>query len=184
MYIKSINTFFIENPKCGSRTIDYVLRNTFPLNDMSVAGLVPIEDAIRRIPRDAKILGVIRNPADRLVSSVRMMCRSVDQADEMLGKAIAGFDKSKERIAYRVYAPQSSYAKISSRIKLFPFEMLSDLVRLTGWVKEIPHLNSARTDLSSDVVKNRPLFNSALNTYKEDFNLYETTVSRQGGIDV
>lgn len=184
MYIQSINTFFIENPKCGSRTIDYVLRNTFALNDMSVSGLVPIEDAIRRIPSDAKIFGVVRNPVDRLVSSVRMMCRSVDQADEMLEKAIAGFDKSKERIAYRVYAPQSSYVKISPRIKLFTFEMLSDLVRSIGWVKKIPHLNSAHPDLSFDEVKKRPLFNSVLNTYKKDFDLYENAMARQGGADV
>jgi hypothetical protein len=184
MYIQSINTFFIENPKCGSRTIDYVLRNTFPLSDMSVAGHVPIEDAIRRIPSDAKIIGVIRNPVDRLVSSVRMKCNSVDQADKMLEKAVAGFDKLKERISYRVFAPQSSYVKILPRVKLFAFEMLSDLVRSIGWVKEIPHLNRAHPDLSFNEVKNRPLFNSALNTYKKDFDLYENAMARQGGTDV
>lgn len=184
MYIQSINTFFIENPKCGSRTIDYVLRNTFSLDDMSVAGHIPFDDFIPKIPCDAKIFGVVRNPVDRLVSSVRMMCRSIDQADEMLEKVANGSINSSGRITRRVYAPQSCYVKTSPRVDPFPFEMLSNLIRLIGWKSPIPHLNTALAETSFDTVKNRPLFNSALNIYKEDFNLYETTVSRQGGADV
>ena len=67
---------------------------------------------------------------------------------------------------------------------MFPFEMLSSLVRLIGWAKEIPHLNSAHPDLSFNEVKNRPLFNSALGIYEQDFILYENAVARQGVVNV
>jgi hypothetical protein len=48
MYVESINTYFIENPKCASRSIDAALRKTFDFEDLSVQGHVFFEDALKR----------------------------------------------------------------------------------------------------------------------------------------
>ena len=84
MYIKSINTYFIENPKCGSRTVDYVLKSVFSVEDMSLEGHLPFKDVIRKIPKDAKIYGVVRNPQDRLISALFMWCNTPKQIDDHL----------------------------------------------------------------------------------------------------
>ena len=178
MYIKSINTYFIENPKCGSRTVDYVLRRVFSIDDMSVGGHVPIEDAMNRIPKDAKIFGVVRNPLDRLISSVRTGCINENQVDKRLTGVIKGMNKSHGIIPYHVYGPQSRYVNNSSRIKLFPFERLTDLIKLIGWKEKAPHQNKALMDLSPEDVKSRPLFATALATYKDDFSLYQNSLTQ------
>tara|TARA_R110000823_G_C15880375_1_gene495001 strand:- start:553 stop:1101 length:549 start_codon:yes stop_codon:yes gene_type:complete len=182
VYIKSINTYFIENPKCGSSTVDYVLKSMFPIEDMAVGGFVPIEYAMRRIPEDAKIFGVVRHPLDRLVSSVRMGCRNAEQADEQLKSVIKGMDLTHGRILYHVYGPQTRYVSNSSRIQLFPFERLTDLIKLTGWGEKSPHQNKALVNLSPEDVKGRPLFATALATYKDDFSLYQNSLTNSGNV--
>lgn len=178
MYIKSINTYFIENPKCGSRTIDYVLKSKFLVEEMSLEGHLPFEDVISQIPKDAKIYGVVRNPQDRLISSIRSECVNKNQVDAKLTKVIKGVDMLYGLIFYHIYGPQFRYVNNSSRIKLFPFERLTDLIKLIGWKTKSPHQNKALIDLSPEDVKNRPLFATALATYKDDFSLYQNTLTQ------
>jgi len=173
VYIKSINSYFIENPKCGSRTVDYVLKSIFPVDDMSLEGHLPFEDVIGKIPKDAKIYGVVRNPQDRLISALFMWCTTTAQVDEHLRRVLGGMKSNDRCLVHHVYGPQVRYVPNSPRVKIFTFENLTALIRLLGWKKEIPQQNKALVGLSAEDAKNRPLFSEVLNLYKDDFSLYQ-----------
>ena len=175
MYIKSINTYFIENPKCGSRTVDYVLKNIFPVQDISLEGHLPFEDVISQIPKDAEIYGVVRNPQDRLISALFMWCNTTIQIDEHLKRVLGGIKSNNRHLVHHVYGPQTRYVPNYSgrKMKIFTFENLTSFIRSLGWTKEIPHKNRDVSILSPEDAKNRPLFSEVLNLYKDDFSLYE-----------
>ena len=175
MYIKSINTYFIENPKCGSRTVDYVLKSVFSVEDMSLEGHLPFKDVIRKIPKDAKIYGVVRNPQDRLISALFMWCNTPKQIDDHLTRVLGGIKSNDRCLVHHVYGPQVRYVPnhSSRKMQIFTFENLTAFIRSLGWNKEIPHKNKYISVLSPEDAKNRPLFSEVLNLYKDDFSLYQ-----------
>jgi len=177
MYVESINTYFIENPKCASRSIDTALRKTFDFEDLSVQGHVFFEDALKRIPKNARIIGIVRNPEQRLISSVRMKCEDIAEAKQRLQKVINGLEKAKGVITYHVFGPQSRYVKIHDRCEIFAFEDLKSVFNIINPNLEVLHENKASSPLSHNAIKSLSCFETALKIYEEDFPLYESVMS-------
>jgi len=191
MYIPDKNLFIAEIPKTGSKTLAFVAKRLVP--NVMFEGHATLKDTISLVGHNVTTLAVIREPKDRLVSSIRYIYEGGDK-EEYIDKTINNLltlgDMSvrhKRALGIRasfVFMQQSAFIEGSSaKDHFFLFDELEEVIRTMGWTGMMPHINKTESGLEKDMVLAHPRLNKVMGLYDRDVKLYEyMAMCRDSGI--
>lgn len=183
MLIHKTNTFIVEIPKTGTKTVRRVVDQM--TNGSSLHGHFSVKEALERnegVPFK-KIIAVIRNPEDRLVSALNYCMKFLDHpspksvkehASTLIKGAVEGYAKVDGLTKHYVFKPQYTFLDTQDGITVYRFEELNGLARSLGWGKPLPHENKSKTLIEKKDVKKLKGYRDVMAMYEKDMELYET----------
>ena len=176
MYAQQIDTFFVEIPRTGMRSLEYDLNDIFKISHVGHYTTQRFLDDIKTTP--SNYVAVVRDPVDRLLSAINFACLDTKQVDQAFDKLLReGYSTEIiaptcfEELGY-VYAPQIAYMDADVDYKLYKFGDMKNFYK--DWVsgKEPTHNNKTNKWFSREELINHPMFNDVMQIYKKDVDLY------------
>lgn len=170
-YSSKLNIILVEIPKSGSRT----LHNSLMREDsrLTHCGHLTLGQIFQpNIKDNPKVIAVIRDPLERLVSSVNYSTQSHNPKDPY--KILDRILDEKVRTHFQTQSRFLEYNnKRTYRLKLFKFEDIDKAVKEFGWDEPAPHHNKSIKKFSMTQLLRYSRLDEFKEYYSKDFKLRE-----------
>ena len=173
MYIEQIDTFYVEVPKTGTSSFVSILPEMFDQSRLKFNGHKKMSEIIKALGREPRrSFGVVRNPWQRIFSSVNYACNTWKDVDECFEMVVRGPRRDDGIVRYFAFASQSMYFDAGQNVQIYPLERVADAAASIGWTAPLPRLHVSERKFDSDDVQNHPLFEKVMRYYQHDCDLY------------
>jgi len=185
MVVPELGLALLNIPKCGSSSLRQCLqfhadrKKATPVEGQYINHLTlsELKETAQRDGfniDDMRIIAVVRNPIDRLLSNLNFLFadRFSHNLDRCVSLALSD-DIGRE---YKTLTRMSSFLDAGMKgLELFPFEKITVAVRSFGYFGAVPCLNKSRKRFSVEQLK--PYMNDILSFYEDDIEIYNTVVA-------
>tara|TARA_Y100000004_G_scaffold178931_1_gene222008 strand:- start:643 stop:1173 length:531 start_codon:yes stop_codon:yes gene_type:complete len=166
----------IEVPRTGMRSLERSLQGHYKKTHVGHYTASRFIRNAKHVPQ--KIVAVIRDPLDRLLSAVNFACRSLDDVTDKFTNLISnGWDTSviaptsQDELHY-VFCPQTAYLDENKNYDLIPFLQMQKLYDLFPSPIKPLHTNKSTKWMSLEQLKSHKMFQDVMNMYSQDILLY------------
>lgn len=172
----------IEVPRTGMRSLEQSLKGHYKKTHVGHYTASRFIHDAKHVPQ--KIVAVIRDPLDRLLSAVNFACQCLDDVtDKFIKLTSKGWDTSiiaptsQEELHY-VFCPQTAYLDVSKNYNLIAFSQRQKLYDLfTKPIKPL-HTNKSTKWMSLEQLKSHKMFKDVMSVYSQDILLYNKLTSQ------
>lgn len=170
-YSSKFNTIILEIPKCGSRTLYYSLMAHD--SNLKYCGHLTFGQVFKEDVKDnPKVIAVVRDPMERLVSAVNYSRQNSNPKDPY-----SLLDYTLDNKARVHFLPQARFLEYNNKrkyeLKLYRFEDIDKAVRELQWDEPAPKHNVSKKSFSMSQLLKYPRLEEFKEYYKRDYGLRE-----------